>query len=276
MSDATIHIPSSAEMYDAALEGLTRINERIIDAGAVPPLYTSGAVYKREPRDTFRHSLDVADQKWGDCEDLAAYRAAELRVSGEDPDAHVYTVRTGPKRFHAIVKRYAGNIPDGARCRFGADCEDPSRMLGMGKYGHGSAGNELVSEAALRGTPHARAKIAAAMNGATMLNQPAACIGDDPAPYRTISFDLMKLGDKWTGVVRIPLGDGTAMFLRPSTSTNKASAAKKSANLSKAALKHPAVQAALPPQARLAAKVLTSAPTAKVAKGILKARKLFG
>lgn len=268
MSNATIHIPSAPVMYDAVLEGLTRANEIIVGAGAVPRLYDSGAVYKREPHDVFRHALDVADQKWGDCEDLAAYRVAELRVSGEDPGAHVLTVRTGPHRFHATVQRTRGTIPEGARSRFGATVEDPSKMLGMGKYGRGSAGNAIVSEAALRGTPHAREKIAAARKGTNMLDRPVAIVGDDPMPeYRQISFDLVKLGDKWTGVVRIPVGQTKALMLRSSGSKNPANAASKGANLAKLASGNPAVRAAMPPQAQLAAKIITSAPTAKLAKG---------
>src|SRR5262245_56214121 len=87
---------------------------------SIPPLYSSGVRYKNEPRDVWKHAADVLHDGNGDCEDLAAYRAAELRVSGEDPGASVCTYQSGPKRYHAVVKRGDGTL------------EDPSRVLGMG------------------------------------------------------------------------------------------------------------------------------------------------
>ena len=114
-----MRVPVSAASYAAAIEGLTRINERILGAGRYPPLYRSGVVYKREPRDVWRHAGDVRAAGWGDCEDLSAWRAAELRISGQDPRAHVGVYQSGPRRFHAIVVRGDGST------------EDPSRRLGM-------------------------------------------------------------------------------------------------------------------------------------------------
>src|SRR5262245_53395466 len=114
-------IPARAEAFSAALEGLTRLNESLMHRERVPPLYQAGVVYKDEPRDVWRHALDVAGEKWGDCEDLAAYRAAELRVSGEDPGAAVTVYQSGPNRYHAVVGRGDGTM------------EDPSRVLGMGQ-----------------------------------------------------------------------------------------------------------------------------------------------
>src|SRR5207253_2718416 len=93
---ATIHVPTSAMAYEAGLEGLTRINEELLSALHFPPIYEADVQYRRETEDTWRHALDVFRSHWGDCEDLAAWRAAELRVSGEDPDAFVYVYRSGP------------------------------------------------------------------------------------------------------------------------------------------------------------------------------------
>lgn len=56
----------------------------------------------------------------GDCEDLAGARAAELRVRRGEP-ARAIAYRSGPRKFHAVVRRADGTI------------EDPSRILGMGK-----------------------------------------------------------------------------------------------------------------------------------------------
>jgi len=87
----------------------------------MPPLYESGVRYKRE---------SIGSENWqtvrqlyragiGDCEDLAAARAAELRMEGIP--ARAIAIRTGPRKYHAVVR-----WPDGA-------IEDPSRLLGMGK-----------------------------------------------------------------------------------------------------------------------------------------------
>lgn len=85
-----------------------------------PLLYHSGVVYAPE----------LATEEWlpipyllargiGDCEDLAAWRAAELRVTGEDPDARAMAYRSRPNLWHTIVRRGDGTI------------EDPSLALGM-------------------------------------------------------------------------------------------------------------------------------------------------
>lgn len=119
-----LDIPDSFASYEDALEALTRVNERIL-AGAVlsgvepPSLYESGARYQREPRgvEEWRTVLGVLRHMAGDCEDLAAWRAAELRLAGEP--ARVVVRRTGRRVVHALVERADGTI------------EDPSRALGM-------------------------------------------------------------------------------------------------------------------------------------------------
>lgn len=118
-SVAAIHIPTSASFYEAAIEGLARLDEEILSVADFPPLYKSGVRYRKERPDTWRHADDVLAAGWGDCEDLSAWRVAELRVSGVDPDAHVYVYRSGPRRYHAVVARGDGTI------------EDPSLRLGM-------------------------------------------------------------------------------------------------------------------------------------------------
>lgn len=87
----------------------------------LPLLYEAGVSYRDEPRDVWRHAIDVSTEGWGDCEDLAAYRAAELRFSGEDDAARVAVYQSGPGRYHAVVARGDGSI------------EDPSKVLGMGQ-----------------------------------------------------------------------------------------------------------------------------------------------
>jgi len=109
------------------LEGLTALNERILAAirPDLPALYASGVRYRAEPPD--QENWDPADvvhgRGWGDCEDLAAWRAAELRLAGEDDaraDCYVSRVRPDGRRvWHAVVVRDDGSV------------EDPSLVLGM-------------------------------------------------------------------------------------------------------------------------------------------------
>ena len=105
-----------------ALAGLTAIDRALLKlyGGEVPPLYQSGVVYKPEHPDEWE-SLDILLARGsGDCEDLAAWRAAELQEQGVQAFATVYNVRAN--KWHAIVR-----LPDGST-------EDPSKVLGMNRY----------------------------------------------------------------------------------------------------------------------------------------------
>lgn len=118
-TEPRVHIPTSAVMYEAALAGLVSLDEQILSSVDYPPIYQSGVVYRREARDVWRHAADVFRSGWGDCEDVSAIRVAQLHLSGEDPDAHVYVYRSARNRYHAVVGRGDGSI------------EDPSYILGM-------------------------------------------------------------------------------------------------------------------------------------------------
>lgn len=108
-----------------------------------PPLYESGVVYQREPWsgrvEEFADCRTVLRRGWGDCDDLCAYRLAELLEAGERParpcsrhvtaepgctacvsgaDIRVYWRGPG-KPMHVEVRRASGAI------------EDPSRFLGL-------------------------------------------------------------------------------------------------------------------------------------------------
>ncbi len=122
--EARLHVPDVLRHVglDAALSGLQRLAEAELSmAGGFPPLYETGVRYVREPRGQERWlpPSEVLRRGQGDCEDLAAYRAAELRLTGEDPHAEARVVRTGPRTWHAVVLREDG------------DWEDPSAGLGM-------------------------------------------------------------------------------------------------------------------------------------------------
>ena len=93
--------------------------------GRIPRLYASGVRYRREPlgQESWQLPTVTLQARSGDCEDLAAWRAAELVVTGEDRRAKavVRIVRAG--LMHCVVLRGNGAI------------EDPSKILGMNGKG---------------------------------------------------------------------------------------------------------------------------------------------
>jgi hypothetical protein len=88
-----------------------------------PPLYESGVRYEEEPgnQDDWNDIPETLSLGVGDCEDLAGWRIAELRVAGELAAMPRVSVRTEGTRitYHIAVRRAAGAI------------EDPSRELRM-------------------------------------------------------------------------------------------------------------------------------------------------
>lgn len=114
------------EALNAALEAVTISNAAQIRNGTAPkitPLIKSGAVrWKPEPPgdEHFDGVGLVASRRWGDCDDLAPAYAGQLRATGADEHARAFVRRSGPNRWHALVRRGDGTI------------EDPSRAAGMG------------------------------------------------------------------------------------------------------------------------------------------------
>lgn len=268
---ASWRIPVDERSYEDAIEGLARQGLRQIRSGKAPAsLYGSGAVYRRERRDTFRTAREVAGSGWGDCEDLSAYRIADLRFSGEDPAAQPYVYKTGKNRYHAVVRRGDGSI------------EDPSRKLGMSrKSATVDPGYRMTKTNRSKNRKRAKAiaVFCARNHRRSNIEGTGACVGvgDDPAPRDTrITFDLYRSGQGYSGIVRLPIalpsGDGRqkAIVAQTSKSPTKASAAKKTVNLATKIAKLPGVQAVVPPQARLAAQVLASPTGRKVAGSIAK------
>lgn len=116
----------SAPILNAALESVTRLNESMLKQDKIPTFadgLKEGVKWKPEPPgdEHFDHAGVVLRRKWGDCDDLAPWQAASLRHTGEDPNATAIVKRSGPKRWHAIVRRGDGSI------------DDPSRAAGMGQ-----------------------------------------------------------------------------------------------------------------------------------------------
>lgn len=116
----------SADVLNASLEAVTRLNESLLKNNEIPPFETQlkrGLKWKPEPPgdEHFDHGLTTAKRGWGDCDDLAPLHAGSLRHSGEDPGATAIVKKTGPKLWHAVVRRSDGTI------------DDPSKRAGMGQ-----------------------------------------------------------------------------------------------------------------------------------------------
>lgn len=112
-------LPSKADMYAAALEGLVQVNGLVLAKEHIPPLYQSGARWRNIKHNNWRRADQISGEGWGDCEGLSSWRAAELRLTGEDDNARVGVYHTGPRTYHAVVIRGDDYI------------EDPSILLGM-------------------------------------------------------------------------------------------------------------------------------------------------
>lgn len=106
----------------ALMRALVEIDmDQIRQRPHLPRLYDSGARYRTEPEEGFADVLTTYRRGWGDCEDLAAWRVAELRIAGENarPAFQLRTFASGPPLYHLLVARADGRF------------EDPSRRLGM-------------------------------------------------------------------------------------------------------------------------------------------------
>lgn len=110
------------------LEALTTVNLLFLHTHHVPPLYRAGVRYQNEPKswpiESFDSIPEVISRGWGDCDDLAPWRCAELRKAGERAKIRIQWKRLPEgKLFHIVVRRENGTI------------EDPSLILGMGRNG---------------------------------------------------------------------------------------------------------------------------------------------
>lgn len=103
------------------LNALQLVDQGQLRSARYPSLYASGVRYQREPagEEDWQTVSVTYRRKTGDCEDLAAWRAAELVVSGEDTKARAVLKRIRPGLIHCIVRRGNGQY------------EDPSKLLGM-------------------------------------------------------------------------------------------------------------------------------------------------
>jgi hypothetical protein len=144
----------SRPILDAMLEGTTRVNEALLAHGDVPTFEQAvhRVRWKPEPpgQEHFDHAGLVMGRGHGDCDDLAPWHCASLRVTGEDPGARAIVKKSGPRRWHAVVQRSDGSI------------DDPSRAAGMGQP-HGVSGAVvpiMFSSSVVGGTYVARPQLA--------------------------------------------------------------------------------------------------------------------
>lgn len=117
-----------------ALQALVEANRIYIRNYKVPLLYEAGVRYQEEPEhfpcEEFAAIPVVLARKWGDCDDLAPWRVAELREQGERADIRLSWKKrsNGSRLYHVTVRRGDGKIQrDGSV----GTIEDPSALLGM-------------------------------------------------------------------------------------------------------------------------------------------------
>ena len=119
-----LDVPSREAVLRLMMEALIAANVAYLRLHPeTPRLYESGVRYEEEPglQDDWNDIPETLSLGVGDCEDLAAWRIAELRVAGEQAAMPRVSVFTEGRRitYHIAVRRAAGPI------------EDPSRELGM-------------------------------------------------------------------------------------------------------------------------------------------------
>jgi len=73
------------------------------------PTNQSGVRYQQEPPEgkpeKFAAIPEILSRSWGDCDDLAPWRVAELREAGEKAKIRITWRRNGGRRLHHVVVR---------------------------------------------------------------------------------------------------------------------------------------------------------------------------
>tara|TARA_R100001244_G_scaffold132394_1_gene108868 strand:- start:14065 stop:14523 length:459 start_codon:yes stop_codon:yes gene_type:complete len=94
-----------------------------IDGKRIPKLYKAGVVYRRENNaEVWKDAINIYADGFGDCEDLACWRVAELQNAGKKARPYIrhhQNKETGFLLYHVLVQRANGKL------------EDPSAILGM-------------------------------------------------------------------------------------------------------------------------------------------------
>lgn len=120
------------------LEALTKVNEVLMSMRRLPGLYDAGVRYQAEPlgEEFWLDALQVLQKRFADCEDMSAYRAAELRVYHGIAARPTFIFGIDPRGvqlYHCRVRYPASAGPQHASAKLiGNEFEeDPSVVLGM-------------------------------------------------------------------------------------------------------------------------------------------------
>lgn len=144
----------SAAVLEPAAEAVTRLDEQLIERGEVPTFHEAlnKGLVRWQPEapgeERFDHARTVLNRGHGDCDDLAPWRAASMRATGEDPGARAVMKQKSPTLWHCVVQKSDGQI------------EDPSIEAGMHN-----------------------ARRSAANAAATPIIKPASVVGGSPRPH---------------------------------------------------------------------------------------------
>jgi hypothetical protein len=219
------------------------VDEEILQKNPqLPALYAAGIKYKLPPHRVWRYPHEMLREGWGDCEGLSCWRAAELHVSGADPDARVLVYRTAPRRWHAVVGRGDGWI------------DDPSIVCGMRERpGMPWTVDELAQHEAAWPKRPGMTVVGAGSSIDDVFTQP--------------TFKVVKHAEGYTGVMAFPTGDGGALIANTSVSPDAAAAVQKSTNILRAIDSNdPKALARLNPYGAAAVDVLEDPATQSVIK----------
>lgn len=107
-----------------------------------PPLYKAGVRYTHEDdTEDWEGIPSIIKHRGGDCEDLGAWRVAELREHGEPAKPYLkFKEVEGFWHYHIQVQRMAKDANGNWRP---GKIEDPSAILGMGTMREGKAINKF-------------------------------------------------------------------------------------------------------------------------------------
>lgn len=98
--------------WEHALRGMVADARVIIRRDHIPPLYRSGVKYVEEEKglENWQTPIETMERGLGDCEDVAIWRTAELQNKGIKAQPKI--IRTGPKKFHVVVRHPSGRTED--------------------------------------------------------------------------------------------------------------------------------------------------------------------
>lgn len=115
----TMTVPTGAPL-NGALEGLVLVNVALMQASPVPfpHIGQTAVIFRQERRsgvERWQTAPQLVESTVGDCEDIAGYHAAWLRVYNR-LDARAVAIPTGVRgRWHAVVRSPDGRTLDIAR-----------------------------------------------------------------------------------------------------------------------------------------------------------------